>query len=186
MRQFGDAFCRLQPILDRWRNQYCKKNYLCYNAIKEVGKTTMKFQLTISPTQEESVHVTVKKHNDFCAEIEKLCLAYNGADNIPVYADDEVQLLSFENITCLTVADGKTYAVDLQGKRHLVKMRLYEIEQILPTYFVRINKSAIANETQIAKFKASFSGAVDVIFKCGHVDYVSRRCFSEIKRRYQL
>ena len=78
------------------------------------------------------------------------------------------------------------HAIDTDGKQHLVKMRLYEIEQLLPNYFVRINKSAIANQSQIAKFKASFSGAVDVIFKCGHVDYVSRRCFSEIKRRYQL
>ena len=84
------------------------------------------------------------------------------------------------------VIDGKTYAIDACGQQHLVKMRLFEIEQLLPTYFVRINKSAIANEKQIAKFKATFAGAVDVIFKCGHTDYVSRRCFSEIKRRYQL
>ena len=146
----------------------------------------MKFQLTISPDGEESVHVTVKRKNDLATEIEKLCLAYNGLDKIPVYADDEVQLMDFDNITCLTVQDNKTYAIDLQNQKHLVKMRLYEIEQMLPNYFVRINKSAIANERQIAKFKASFSGAVDAIFKCGYVDYVSRRCFSEIKRRYQL
>ena len=146
----------------------------------------MKFQLTISPDGEESVHVTVKRKNDLATEIEKLCLAYNGLDKIPVYADDEVQLMDFDNITCLTVQDNKTYVIDLQNQKHLVKMRLYEIEQMLPGYFVRINKSAIANERQIAKFKASFSGAVDVIFKCGYVDYVSRRCFSEIKRRYQL
>ena len=146
----------------------------------------MKFQLTISPDGEESVHVTVKRKNDLATEIEKLCLAYNGLDKIPVYADDEVQLMDFDKITCLIVQDNKTYVIDLQNQKHLVKMRLYEIEQMLPGYFVRINKSAIANERQIAKFKASFSGAVDVIFKCGYVDYVSRRCFSEIKRRYQL
>ena len=146
----------------------------------------MKFQLTISPDGEESVHVTVKRKNDLATEIEKLCLAYNGLDKIPVYDDDEVQLMDFDNITCLTVQDNKTYAIDLQNQKHLVKMRLYEIEQMLPSYFVRINKSAIANERQIVKFKASFSGAVDAIFKCGYVDYVSRRCFSEIKRRYQL
>lgn len=146
----------------------------------------MKFQLTISPDSEESVHVTLKKKNDLAIEIEKLCLEYSGTDKIPVYQADEMQLLDFDNITCLTVEDNKTYAIDLQNNKHLVKMRLYEIEQLLPSYFVKINKSAMANERQIAKFKATFSGAVDVIFKCGHVDYVSRRCFSEIKRRYQL
>ena len=146
----------------------------------------MKFQLTISPDCEESVHVTLKKKKDIATEIERLCLEYSGTDKIAVYHNDEVQMLAFDEIACLTVIDGKTYAVDIDGKQRLVKMRLYEIEQLLPTYFVRINKSAIANEKQIAKFKASFSGAVDVIFKCGHTDYVSRRCFSEIKRRYQL
>lgn len=146
----------------------------------------MKFQLTISPDSDESLHLTLKKKNDLAVEIEKLCLEYSGTDKIPVYQADEVKMLEFDNITCLTVVDSKTYAIDTNGKQHLVKMRLYEIEQLLPTYFVKINKSAIANEKQIAKFKASFSGAVDVVFKCGHVDYVSRRCFSEIKRRYQL
>ena len=146
----------------------------------------MKFQLTISPDSDESLHLTLKKKNDLAVEIEKLCLEYSGTDKIPVYQADEVKMLEFDNITCLTVVDSKTYAIDTNGKQHLVKMRLYEIEQLLPSYFVRINKSAIANEKQIAQFKASFSGAVDVVFKCGHVDYVSRRCFSEIKRRYQL
>ena len=146
----------------------------------------MKFQLTISPDSDESLHLTLKKKNDLAVEIEKLCLEYSGTDKIPVYQADEVKMLEFDNITCLTVVDSKTYAIDTNGKQHLVKMRLYEIEQLLPTYFVKINKSAIANEKQIAKFKATFAGAVDVIFKCGHTDYVSRRCFSEIKRRYQL
>lgn len=146
----------------------------------------MKFQLTISPDSDESVHVTLKKKNDLAIEIEKLCLEYNGTDKIPVYANYEVEMLGFDEIACLTIIDNKTYAIDTKGKQHLVKMRLYEIEQLVPSYFVKINKSAIANERQIAKFKATFSGAVDVIFKCGYVDYVSRRCFSEIKRRYQL
>lgn len=146
----------------------------------------MKFQLTISPTRDESVHVTVKKPNELSAKIEQLCMQYSGADTITVYTDDDVQMLAFDEISCLTVVDGKTYAIDDKGNQYLVKMRLYEVEQLLPNYFVRINKSAIANQGQIAKFRATFSGAVDVIFKCGHVDYVSRRCFSEIKRRYQL
>lgn len=146
----------------------------------------MKFQLTISPTRDESVHVTVKKPNELSAKIEQLCMQYSGADTITVYTDDDVQMLAFDEISCLTVVDGKTYAIDDKGNQYLVKMRLYEAEQLLPNYFVRINKSAIANQGQIAKFRATFSGAVDVIFKCGHVDYVSRRCFSEIKRRYQL
>ena len=57
-----------------------------------------------------------------------------------------------------------------------------EISEILPNYFIRINKSSLANRKQIERFSAAFSGSVDVIFKSGYRDYVSRRCFAEIKK----
>ena len=146
----------------------------------------MKFKLIIDKDRDEEVVVTVHERSELTDRIESLVLEYSGSQTITAYTEDDLVRLDFDHIECITVIDGKTYAIDTDGKQHLVKMRLYEIEQLLPNYFVRINKSAIANQSQIAKFKASFSGAVDVIFKCGHVDYVSRRCFSEIKRRYQL
>ena len=62
--------------------------------------------------------------------------------------------------------------------------QLSELEERLPAYFIRLNKSAIANERHIASFSAGFNGAVDAVFRCGHVEYVSRRCFAVIKRRY--
>ena len=82
------------------------------------------------------------------------------------------------------VEDGKTFAVDSYGKKFRIKMRLYEIEEILPSNFIRINKSAIANEKRLERFSVGFSGAVDAVFKSGYKEYVSRRCFAEIKRRY--
>ena len=41
------------------------------------------------------------------------------------------------------------------------------------------------NEKRLEKFKTTFSGAVDAVFKCGYVEYVSRRCLSQIKRRFE-
>ena len=52
--------------------------------------------------------------------------------------------------------------------------------------FVRINKSALANWKRIRRFKASIAGAVDIEFKSGYTEYVSRRCFSQLKRRFDL
>ena len=54
-----------------------------------------------------------------------------------------------------------------------------------PSYFIRINKSTLANEHRIVRFDAAFSGGVDAVFRCGYRDYVSRRCFSQIRRRYE-
>ena len=80
--------------------------------------------------------------------------------------------------------EGKTWAIDRHGDRYRLKQRLYELESQLPPNFIRINKSTFANEARIKKFSASFSGAVDAVFLCGYREYVSRRCFAQIKRRY--
>ena len=69
------------------------------------------------------------------------------------------------------------------GDKRRVGTSLSELEAILPSYFIRINKSAIANENRIQMFNTVYSGAVDAVFKCGYKEYVSRRCFREIKRR---
>ena len=46
-------------------------------------------------------------------------------------------------------------------------------------------KSTLANEHRIDRFDAAFSGGVDAVFRCGYREYVSRRCFAEIRRRYE-
>jgi DNA-binding LytR/AlgR family response regulator len=82
--------------------------------------------------------------------------------------------------------DRKVWIIDNAGNKYWTTGTLSDIEKALPSYFIRINKSSIANERKISCFKTSFSGAVDAVFKCGYKDYVSRRCFAEIKRRYKV
>lgn len=145
----------------------------------------MKFSLIIDPESEEEVIVKVHQPSSLANQIEELILQHNGSDKIVAYHEDEMKLLSFDMIECITVLEGKTYAVDIHNRKYRLKQRLYELEALLPSSFIRINKSTLANETQIERFAATFSGAVDAVFRCGYRDYVSRRCFSQIKRRYQ-
>lgn len=146
----------------------------------------MKFKLIIDNTKEEEVVATVHSPSALTAQIEALILAQSGADRITGYTEDDVKILKFSEIACITVLDGKTYAIDTLGNRYRLKQRLCELEQILPSCFIRINKSAIANEHQLERFSTSFSGAVDAVFRCGYKEYVSRRCFAGIRRRYGL
>ena len=145
----------------------------------------MKFRLIIDKTKDEEVVATVHEPSKLTREIESLILSYSGADKILAYADDDMLFLAFEDTECITVLDSKTYAIDRTGKQYRLKLRLYEIEQLLPAYFIRINKSTFANEHRLECFSAVFHGGVDAVFRCGHRDYVSRRCFAEIKRRYK-
>ena len=49
--------------------------------------------------------------------------------------------------------------------------------------FIKINKSCIANLKKIKRFDASFGGAMQVTFKNGHTDFVSRRNLKNVKER---
>ena len=142
----------------------------------------MNFKLTIDKTQEERVEATLRSKGDFAFRLEELVRGYSGDNSITAYTEDDIKVLAFSEIECVTVENGKTYALTVSGERFRLKRKLYEIGELLPAYFMKINKSSIANRNRIEKFAAAFSGSVDVIFKSGYRDYVSRRCFADIKK----
>ena len=144
----------------------------------------MKFKLIIDKDKEEEIVATVHHPSLLTQQLEDLVMASNHADRITGYTEDDLRILHFSEIACITVLDGKTTAIDATGKAYRLKQRLYELEPMLPSCFLRINKSAFANETHLKEYTATFSGGVDAVFRCGYREYVSRRCFAAIKRRY--
>ena len=146
----------------------------------------MKFTLNIDKTCDEEIIATVHAPSELTERIEALVREYMGQDKLPVYTEDEMKMLPMTQIECITVIDGKTWAIDCSGKHYRLKGRLYEVEELLPSTFIRINKSALANTARLDRFAVCFTGAVDAVFKCGYREYVSRRCFADIKRRYDL
>ena len=142
----------------------------------------MKFRLIIDKENDEEVVATVHNRSPLIDQIEALISKHT--DRIPGYAEDDIKMLSVSEIECITVLDGKTYAIDSENQRYRLKARLYELEQQLPSSFIRINKSALANEKALDRFAVAYTGAVDAVFKCGYREYVSRRCFALIKRRF--
>jgi len=143
----------------------------------------MKFTLFIDKEKEEELVATVHARSALIDEIEALVSMHTG--RIPGYTDDDIKMLSVSEIECITVLDGKTYAIDSGNRQYRLKQRLYELEQQLPSSFIRINKSTLANETRLDRFKVTYAGSVDAVFKCGYREYVSRRCFAQIKRRLE-
>ena len=145
----------------------------------------MKFKLIIDKEKDEELVATVHSRSALTDEIEALVLKHAGADRISAYRDDEMKMLAFSDIECVTVLDGKTYAIDFKNQRYRLRQRLYELEALLPSSFIRINKSTLANENRLDRFAVTYAGSVDAVFKCGYTEYVSRRCFAQIKRRFE-
>ena len=145
----------------------------------------MKYKLIIDKNAEEEIIAVVHSPSSLTEQIENLVVQFSGSDGIIGYKDDEIRKLSFQEIECITILTRKVIAIDTSGNRYRIHDRLRDLEKLLPSYFIRINKSTLANEHRIQRFDAVFSGSVDAVFQCGYREYVSRRCFAEIKRRYE-
>ena len=145
----------------------------------------MKYKLIIDKQAEEEVTVIAHAPSALTQQIENLVCSFSGADSIMGHREDEMRKLAFSEIECITILDRKVIAIDTAGKHYRLQDRLRDLEGILPSYFIRINKSTLANEHRIIRFDAIFSGGVDAVFQCGYREYVSRRCFAEIRRRYE-
>ena len=145
----------------------------------------MKYKLIIDKDAAEEIILIAHAPSSLTQEIEDLVRNYSGTESVMGCMDDEMRKLAFSEIECFTVIARKVIAIDTNGNHYRIQERLRDLEEILPSYFIRINKSAIANERRIARFDAAFSGGVDAVFRCGYREYVSRRCFAEIRRRYE-
>ena len=146
----------------------------------------MIFRLNLNPKCEEEIIANVHERTPLIDEIEKLVTKEGVNDQLTGYLEDEIKILKVDEVECFFVEDEKTYALYSDKKKYVIKKRLYELETILPTDFIKINKSAIANSKKISKFKVLLSGAVDAQFASGYTECISRRCFVEIRRRFGL
>ena len=145
----------------------------------------MKYKLIIDKDAEEEIIAVVHAPSALTQQIENLVCGYSGADFLMGYGEEEMRKLPFSEIECITILDRKVIAIDTSGNCYRIQERLRDLEQLLPSYFIRINKSTLANEHRIDRFEAVFSGSVDAVFRCGYREYVSRRCFGAIRRRYE-
>ena len=145
----------------------------------------MRYTLIIDKDGEEEIVARVHAPSELTRQIENLVRSFSGPDCLMGWREDEMRKLCFSEIECVTVLSRKVIAIDCKGNHYRIQERLRDLEEILPSYFIRINKSTLANEHRIARFDAAFSGGVDAVFQCGYRDYVSRRCFAEIRRRYE-
>ena len=140
----------------------------------------MEIQIFIDKKEKERVLVYAHERNELVNSIERL--VNEPKDSFVGYKDREIVPLNRADVYCFIVDDNKIYAVTKTDKLQL-KCRLYELENSLSSDFIKINKSCIANLKKIEKFSAAFSGALQVNFKNGYVDYVSRRNLKNVKER---
>lgn len=143
----------------------------------------MKCELHIDKNTDEKVLIYAHEQNKAVDEIKSF--VENQDIELVGYKDGEIEKLNPNKVNCFIIENSKIYAITDDDKYH-VKLRLYNLEEMLGESFIKINQSCIANIRKIKKFDSSISGTLSVVFKNGYIDYVSRRNIKSIKERLGL
>ncbi len=140
----------------------------------------MKFTLHIQEDREEEIIIYAREDRAVFREIQRLVA---GTDtNLVGYEGDSIVLLKPKQISCFVSGGDKVFAIAGEH-RYLVKKRLYQLEEQLGKDYIKINQSCLANVGQISRFSASIGGSLEVVFRDGYKDYVSRRELKKVKER---
>lgn len=140
----------------------------------------MKITVVIDPNRDEEVVLYTHEASPLAEKIK--ALVQESTNELVGYKDQQIMPLTPADVVCFLTEGGKLFALTDSEKWQL-RQRLYEIEAVLGADFVKINQSCIANIKKIDRFEVTLGGALRVIFKNGHRDFVSRRQLKFVKER---
>lgn len=97
--------------------------------------------------------------------------------------DNRIYLLTTDEIMCFYSEDKNNYC-KTQNDTFKVKEKLYELEEKLAKgNYVRISNSCIVNLKYVDSFDTSIIGTIEVIFRDGTKEYVSRRRVKDVMKK---
>lgn len=142
----------------------------------------MKVKVEINSSHSEvNVILRASEITQEVEDIKNMLESYNSV--IMGYRDDNTVLLQFNEIYRVYTENQKVFATTSSGK-YLLKMRLYEIENMLTKHqFIKVSRFEIINIMEIKEIENLYSGNIKIIFKHGEITFVSRRFVSQIKRK---
>ena len=116
------------------------------------------------------------------AEIEDLMELIGDLSPSPIsgYSDGVLTKLRKDSIIRVYSKDKRVYADTADGS-FLIKSPLYQLEESLPRYFVRISNSEIVNSNRILKMDIRLTGTILIHLEGDIVSHVSRRYVSKVK-----
>ena len=148
----------------------------------------MKVECKISADYKEPYAVLhINKMTETIAEIISM-LEKENANSLTLIAskDKKTYFIKPEDISLVRTEGREIVCYDKLKNRYTLDKPLYELENILNIYFVRISKSAIANINQIDHVEAGFNGTMELVMKNGITDYISRSFRKSFKERLGL
>lgn len=132
--------------------------------------------------EEEEIIIKCKKIDPSIQQIqEAISDITSTTQKLSFYKEESEYYLPLEDILFFETSDNKINA-HTQDDTYFMKYRLYELEELLPKYFLRISKSTIANTNKVFSITHTLGSPNIVQFYNSHKQvYVSRLYFKELK-----
>ncbi|PWJ50794.1 LytTR family DNA-binding domain-containing protein [Faecalicatena contorta] len=135
---------------------------------------------------EEEVIVRGSSLNEQVQQIQRALSEISKQEQRIVFHKDETEYYLPLTEILFFETDGKAIHAHTAGDIYLIKHRLYELEEILPGYFMRVSKSTILNVRCIYSINRSVSTSCVVQFKDTHKQvYVSRYYYKPLRNRLE-
>ena len=146
----------------------------------------MKIRTEISPNGEEEIIIKCRERTDKIREIEYAVEnALKSRGELTLYSDNTEFYINKSDILFFETSGGRIFA-HTKSRIFVSHMRLFELEQIMPSYFVRVSKSAVANTRQIISLKRELTGNGEVGFRdCEKKVYFSRNYYKTLKDKIE-
>lgn len=153
------------------------------NIIKNVGSENMKIRIELDTKIEEDE--VIIRCSELSEEVKNIQVfledILSKKKNITFYRGDTVYYLSLEEILFFETDENGICAHTIDNI-YSVKYKLYELEEFLPGYFMRVSKSTILNTNHIYSITRSISSSSMVEFQNTHKQvYVSRYYYKPLK-----
>ena len=147
----------------------------------------MKVRIEIETDLEDTeVIVRCNKIDEQIVALQKVISEMTGHNKrLNFYKDDTEFYLPLNRILFFDTEAGSISA-HTAGDIYQVKYKLYELEELLPSYFMRISKSTILNTYQVYSITKNITASSVVSFEKSHKQvYVSRNYYKALKLRLE-
>lgn len=143
----------------------------------------MKIQfIRVHEQEDDSITISYSTENEIVTKLKKYVEQLNKEHSkMEVYKGEKSYYVEVESILFFETDDGKIIA-HTKDDSYESKFKLYELEEKLPSYFIRVSKSTVLNVKHVYSIEKDLTSSSCVGFKNTYKTiYVSRRYYKELK-----
>ncbi len=145
----------------------------------------MKIKIEIDEQlNEDEITIRCRELNDQIEQLQKAVWEINASSQRYVFQKGESQYyLSLDEILFFEADDHRIYA-HTKNEVYETRYKLYELEKLLPSYFLRVSKSTVLNMREVLSIKKNLTSASLIEFRNSDKrTYVSRSYYKMLEMR---